>query len=55
MSGYRNYVKQGLGRGQNVPVRGDPVTLVTGSSIDVIDICIDQPVGWVFRRPLGEF
>ena len=31
-----------------------PVSLVTGGSEDVIEICIEQPVAQTFRKPLGD-
>ncbi len=31
-----------------------PVSLVTGGSDDVIEICIEQPVAQTFRKPLGD-
>jgi hypothetical protein len=31
-----------------------PVSLVTGGSDHVIEVCIEQPVAQTFRKPLGE-
>jgi hypothetical protein len=31
-----------------------PVALATGSSIDVVEICLEDPIRHTFRRPIGE-